>query len=125
KPHGIAANPAFDTFYITGQSGNFIYRMPVDKKEEQVSIDGNAISKSPSRDPHEIMMHPDNSKYFLTCETSDEIRVIERSTNKILDSIAVGKKPQEMAISKKLPYLFVSCQEDVISSGLFKGSVYV
>lgn len=125
KPHGIATNPGFDTFYITAQTGNYIYMMPVGGKEMKISIDGFPADIAHKLDPHEIIMAPDYSKYFLTCEMSDEIRVVERTTNKLLKVIPVGKKPQEMALSKELPYLFVTCIDDPVGSTLYKGSVYV
>lgn len=128
-PHGIATNPTFDTFYITGQNGNTVFKVVEKSSVKKISIDGNPpVSQifAGSPDPHEIMMTPDYSKYFLTCEKTFEVRVMDRLGDSLLKVITVGKKPQEMAISKTKPYLFVSCMEDDSKvSSLFKGSIYV
>ena len=130
NPHGIAANPTFDTFYITGQYGNTIYKVVQGASVQKISMDGKpSVTKSTpgvTPDAHEIIMAPDYSKYFLTCENTYEIRVMDRLGDSLLKAIPVGKKPQEMAVSKSKPYLFVSCMEDVSQvSALFKGSIYI
>lgn len=126
-PHGVAGNAAFDTFYVTSQFGNMIYKLTVGGDITPISIDGNPPSNRPSvkRDPHEIMMVPDRSKYFLSCDASNEIRVMDVKTDKVLDSIRVGIFPQTMAMSKTKPYLFVTCTEDNSTLAGFRGSVYV
>ncbi|MCB9044635.1 MAG: hypothetical protein H6550_00715 [Chitinophagales bacterium] len=129
NPHGIASNPTFDTFYITGQYGNTVYKVVQNAGVQKISMDGKpavTLSSDGTPDPHEIMMTPDYSKYFLTCEKTNEVRVMDRLGDSLLKVIPVGKKPQEMALCKSRSYLFVSCMEDVSQvSSLFKGSVYV
>lgn len=129
SPHGIAANRTFDTFYVTGQNGNTIYKVVQGAAPVRISIDGNppvTQSGMTTPNPHEIIMTPDYSKYFLTCQNTNEIRVMDRLKDSLLKTIPVGKKPQELAISKTQPYLFVTCIEDISQvSSLFRGSVYV
>ena len=48
----------------------------------------------------------------------------EEGTGKVIDSIPVGRLPQELAISRTQPYIFVSCMSDSLGSSSF-GSVYV
>lgn len=124
-PHGIASNADFSVFYITAQYGNVVYKLttsPVGLK--QITIDAaSPIFNAGARDPHEILMSPDYSKYFLTCEHSNEVRVMDAIGDTLLKVIPVGKMPQEMAISKTRPYVFVTCMEDD-AEGNYKGSVY-
>jgi DNA-binding beta-propeller fold protein YncE len=133
-PHGIASTANFDTVLVTAQYGNLIYRYrnaPLSPSYKTVSINGrppvatnNNDATSPN--PHEILMTPDYNKYFLTCQGTNEIRVLNAHTNAVLDSIPVGIFPQEMAISSTKPYLFVTCQEDNANTQPGrKGSVYV
>lgn len=130
NPHGIAANATFDTFFVTGQSGNSIYRMPLKGTGiETISlVNGmspvtSAYAGSPN--PHDMIMTPDYSKYFVTCEGSAEVRVMDAHTNKWLATIPVGTKPQELAISPKTKTIFVTCMEDVTDAGdKFRGSVF-
>jgi DNA-binding beta-propeller fold protein YncE len=126
-PHGIASNRSFDTFYVTAQYGNYVWKFSFGNTPffEQLSIDGMEPNTLPSRNPHEIMMAPDYSKYFLTCDKSNEVRVMSTSTDEVIDSISVGVFPQTMALSKSKPYLFVTCSEDYSSFSGFRGSVYV
>jgi DNA-binding beta-propeller fold protein YncE len=128
-PHGIASNTAFDTFYVTSQQGNTVYKFG-NGFYNRISINNDVPGYDQGTyDPHEIMMTPDHSKYFLTCESSNDIRVmLAHAPDTLLKVIPVGTKPQEMAMSLNpaTPYLFVTCMEDVNkSSGDLKGSVYV
>jgi DNA-binding beta-propeller fold protein YncE len=131
-PHGIASDATFDTCFITAQYGNLVYRYaPKIPDYRKVSIDGNPPAATNNGDnlspnPHEILMAPDYSKYFLTCQGTNEIRVMDAHTDQILKAIPVGTFPQEMALSHSKPYLFVTCMED--EAGALpgrKGSVYV
>ncbi len=126
-PHGVTSNAAFDTFFVTAQYGNVVYRFsPSGGSIKQISIDGNAPTFMPgTRDPHEIMMTPDFSKYFLTCEASDEVRVMDAYTDTLIHVFNLGIKPQEIAMSRKLPYVFITCMEDVSPFPRARGSVYV
>jgi DNA-binding beta-propeller fold protein YncE len=132
-PHGIAANPSFDTFYVTSQYGNAMYKLSLDgflndllSMDEHPPVVTNVSSAL--LDPHEILMAPDYSKYFITCERSNEVRVMSRANDDLLKVIPVGARPQEFAISRTKPYLFVTCMDDLptqVGNVTFVGSVYV
>jgi DNA-binding beta-propeller fold protein YncE len=127
NPHGIASNASFDTFYITGQFGNTIYRLLMNGNVRKYSLDDNEPNiLNSGLNPHEIITSPDYSKYFVSCQNSNEVRVMDRKTNTLLKTIPVGNMPQEFSISKKQPYIFVSCEEDILPDYFgFKGSIYV
>ncbi|RYE26170.1 MAG: hypothetical protein EOP51_01395 [Sphingobacteriales bacterium] len=133
--HGIVANDEFNSFYVTQQIGNNIYK--VNMSPENPFPDFETINIKPESDsanPHEIIMTPDKSKLFISCQASDEIRVVSTATNALVTdqpyTINVGRKPQELAISTKMPYLFVTCMEQPLpefstSQVKFRGSIYV
>ncbi|GAA4450138.1 c-type cytochrome domain-containing protein [Rurimicrobium arvi] len=127
NPHGIECNAAFDTFYVTAQFGNTVYRLTRSGRVKELSIDGNDPNhKADTYNPHEIMMTPDRSRYFLTCQTSNEVRVMDTKTGALLKVIPVGTFPQEIALSHSKPYMIISCQEDITPEYPgYKGSVYV
>jgi DNA-binding beta-propeller fold protein YncE len=127
NPHGIASNAAFDTFLISSQRGNTVYRLTKKGNVRLFSIDGEEPNfNNQTIDPHEIIMSPDRTKYFLTCEASNEVRVMDVKTNTLLKVIPLGTKPQEFAMSHVLPYLFVSCEEEqTLEFPNFKGAIYV
>jgi DNA-binding beta-propeller fold protein YncE len=132
-PHGLASNAAFDTCFVTAQYGNVVYRWaPEVPSYRVVSIDAKPPVATGSNDktspnPHEILMAPDYSKYFLSCEGTNEVRVLDAHSDAILKAIPVGAFPQELAISHSMPYLFVTCMEDAGGTVLAgrRGSVYV
>lgn len=126
NPHGIAATPGFDTIFVTAQYGNSVFKLYPNGSYKIVSIDGAANTYGVGvRDPHEIMLTPDGSKYFLTCEWSNEIRVLDARTDEILAVIPVPKKPQEIALSRTKPYMLITCMEAESTTAGAKGAVVV
>jgi YVTN family beta-propeller protein len=129
-PHGITSTMAFDTFFITAQYGNVIYRFSANQlKLKQISLDGNppvasTSSTSASPNPHEILMVPDFSRYFVTCQGTNQVKVLDAHKDSVIATIPVGSFPQEMAISRIRPYIFVTCMEDNSPNPGMKGSVY-
>lgn len=127
SPHGLASNPTFDTFWVTAQYGNTIYRITKKGNIKKISIDAHEPNYNANTlDPHEIIFSPDRSKYFVSCQASNEVRVLDAHSNALLKVIPVGTFPQEFAISLKQPYLFLTCQNELSTLfPSFVGSVYV
>jgi DNA-binding beta-propeller fold protein YncE len=127
NPHAIASTPGFDTFFVTEQYGNTIYKMNLKGYSKKISIDGKDPNNlNQTYDPHAILMSPDHSKYFVTCQASNEVRVMDAHSDTLIQSILVGTFPQELVISKSYPYILVSCEEDINADyPAFKGSVYI
>ena len=113
QPHGIESNVAFDTFYVTAQKGNIVYKITKTSSPKSVSIDGQPTNLSNvGPNPHEIMMTPDHSKYFLTCENSNEVRVMDAHGDTLIKNFpGLPTKPQELTMSKVQPYMFATCME--------------
>ena len=129
-PHGITSNATYDTFFITAQIGNVVYKINRSASlYKMISLDGNPPSTSTASgtapNPHEILMTPDHSRYFVTCQTTNEVRVMDAHADTLITAIPVGIFPQEMAISTTHPYIFVTCQEDISMIPGRKGSVYM
>lgn len=128
-PHGIAYSKTGDTIYITAQYGNMIYRfIPSLPKVDKISLEKGKLPVTTSKllDPHEIMMSPDYTKYFITCEASNELRVMDAATDTLLKVIPMGVYPLEFSFSIKRNRLYVVNQEDPNPKYPgFKGSVYV
>ncbi len=135
-PHGIASNPTFDTFFTTLQYGNAVIRYSCNPlKFKFISVNGQTPGSTDSTDhtspnPHQVIMAPDYSRYFVTCQHTQNlpgtVSVIDAHTDAIDTQITVGSYPQEMAISTSKNYLFVACMEDYDNpnAGML-GSVYV
>lgn len=125
--HGIVLNNTNDTLYITRQTGNYIFTIDTALNGfNEVTIDGSGIpNQTSSLDPHEITFSPDDSKYFVTCQASNEVRVLSKVGNTLLQIIPTGAYPLEMAKSITKNKLFVSCLNDPNSNTNTLGSVTV
>jgi DNA-binding beta-propeller fold protein YncE len=128
-PHGIEISATGDTLYVTSQFGNTFYRfIPGAFRNDAISlVKGQAPNfASNTYDPHEVIFSPDRSKYFFTCQSSNEVRVFDASADTLLKVIPVGKFPLEFAISESKNLLFVSCSEEPNPTfPILKGSVDV
>lgn len=124
-PESIASGSS-GTLYITERFGNTICKLPANGSIQKISIDGKPLTTIPSDstpNPYRILMSADNSKYFVTCENTSEVRIFDAQTDNLLKVIPVGRMPQEMALSRVQPYLFVTCLNDTVGSGMV-GSIY-
>jgi YVTN family beta-propeller protein len=132
-PHGIESNATFDTFFATLQYGNVVnkYTFNGGYHKKYVSVDGKPANISTPTDsatpnPHQIIMSPDHSRYFVTCQSTNEVRVIDAFADTVIAAIPVGTFPQEMDLSPTKGYLFVACMEDAANPQPGRhGSVYV
>ncbi len=128
-PHGSLINQTNDILYVTAQHGNFIYKIDISDIDnpiiDKVSLNGVSPTVISWLDPHEVEMTPDGSKYFLTCQESNEVRVLSTDDDSLIATIPTGDFPQEMSISTTTPYLFVSCTEDISTYPGKNGSVHI
>ncbi len=133
NPHGLAYKDDTHTLYITSQYGNTLYKLKLDNTDYTItdfstrSIQpGTLPNTTPNTlDPHEILFAPDESKYFITCQASNEVRVFQTSNDSLLSIIPVGIYPLEMALSLSQPYLVVTCEETPSTNPRIKGSVQI
>lgn len=129
-PHAVASVPTFDTFFITAQYGNVVYKVSASGLlYKQVSLNGappvtSTDTSSGGQNPHDIIMSPDNTRYFVTCQGTNEVVVMDARKDTVIAHIPVGAYPQEIAISATMPYIFVTCMEDATPLPGMKGSVY-
>ena len=68
-----------NTLYVTSQSGNYIYKVDTGLTTfNQVVLDLSGIPNNTAGtlDPHEIVFSLDGTTYFVTCQASNEIRVM-------------------------------------------------
>ena len=125
--HGIALNKTNDTLYITRQTGNYIYKIDTALNGfNEVAIDGSGIPNQTSLlDPHEIIFSPDGLMYFVTCQKSNEVRVINTTGDVFIQAIATGQYPLEITKSAIKNKLYVTCQDEPTASPKAKGCVTV
>lgn len=128
--HGSWINKEGTTLYVTAQNGNHIDKFDISNLSfitfDEISLQPGYSPNNNSHllDPHEIMMSPDESKYFVTCEWSNEVRVMDAHTDTLIKVIPVHEFPLEMAISLKYNYMFVTCENEPCGT-LCEGAVDV
>jgi DNA-binding beta-propeller fold protein YncE len=114
--HGSCLSPDGQFLYVTSQLQNRIFKIPVNDFSLYTEIVMNSSFPSTLQgitDPHEVIFAPDGSKYFVSCNTSNEVRVFDSSSDTLISVIPTGQFPVEFSLSAQHPYLFVSCMEDV------------
>lgn len=125
-PHGSALNSSNDILYVTQQSNSSkIYKIPVADFSSFSEI--NLYSTPPPKflNSHELRFTPDGSKYFVTCQGTDEVRVFDASNDALIKIIPVGNAPSELSFSKTTDHLFVTCMDDTITFPGKRGSVAI
>ncbi len=126
-PHGIALNPDNDSLYVTAQQSNYIFTLDTSLTAyptQSISLDGSPITNLSSLDPHEIALSPDKQNFFITCQGSNEVKVLSIATQTVTKTFNVGTYPLEMSFTSTAKHkLYVTCMEDVTSFPGFHGSV--
>jgi DNA-binding beta-propeller fold protein YncE len=129
SPHGGFVSMDGRYLYLTCQTGNFIYKIDLnsapfyDQETKVVVVPGQPVSSSSPHQPHEAQLAPDGTKYFVSCQGTNEVRAFQTSNDSLLAVIPVGAFPQEFSSSVNYPYIFVSCTEEPVSATQH-GSVY-
>lgn len=128
-PHGSWVNKAGTTLYVSSQSGNYIYKFDVTNPDfpevEQIVL---KPGQSPNNiagtlDPHEVILSPDESKYFVSCQASNEVRVFDAATDTLIKVIPTNQYPLEFAISTAKNLLFVTCEYEPCDQDKCQGAV--
>lgn len=117
SPHGLALSNDNKYLYVARQVGNHLYKVnitdPMDPEVETVQLEpGQMPGQLPAYNPHEIIFIPDGTKYFVSCEGTNEIRIFNAVNDTLIDILQVGEFPQEMAVSTTTDYLLVTNMED-------------
>ncbi len=112
--HGVALNKTNDTIYITRQTGNYIYKIDTafNTGFQEISLNGLTPNQTSSLDPHEIIFSPDGTKYFVSCQASNQVRVMRTAGDSLLQIINTGQYPLEFAKSVSKNKLYVTCQNE-------------
>lgn len=126
-PHGSALNSTNDTLYVTQQTNSSkIYKIPVADFSAYSEV--NLFTGAPpatALNSHEIRFNPTGTKYFVTCQGTSEVRVMQTSNDSLLSIIPVGALPSEMSVSNTTPFLYVTCVEDTLTFPGKRGSVAI
>ena len=72
-----------------------------------------AASQSPANEqeyasPLEILLSPDGTRLYVLCQQSEDVRVLDAGSYKVIGTVAVGRVPRGMALSRAGDRLFVT-----------------
>lgn len=120
-PHGNAINYNGTLAYITSQQGNFIYKVdltdPFNPGIQHIPLQtGEFPSTNGIYKPYEVEFSPDYTKYYVTCQGTNELRIFQASNDSLLEVIPTSGVPQLVSFSENFPYVFITCMEDVDNS---------
>ncbi|MFN8397236.1 MAG: hypothetical protein U0176_21615 [Bacteroidia bacterium] len=124
KVHGSAAHPMMRRFYITEQEGDGLWYLDYDSTGAIQGYDHiDLVRGVPPHNgaarlgPHEVYFIPDGSKYFVTCQYANEVRIYRTSDDQLLSVINVGNQPVEFGIAPSKHLIFVTVMEDQTTFG--------
>lgn len=128
-PHGSALSHDGKLAYITCQQGNFIYKMdlsdPYNPEQTMIPLSpGTLPTPIGLHKPYEVEFSPDYSKYFVSCQGTNEIRVFSTYNDSLTDILETSGVPQLISFSPRNDLLFVTCMADSGNSST-KSSVEV
>ena len=133
-PHGVALSNDNKKLYVASQFGNFLYKLTFEAPYSytnpnfdnlKISLDGNPPNNSFSLDPHDIVFTNDGSNCLITCQRSNELRILNTSTEQIVAVVPTGIFPQEVVFDYKRNHAYVSCPEDTIAFPGKRGCISV
>jgi DNA-binding beta-propeller fold protein YncE len=130
SPQGVSVTDNSDAVFIGFKSGNFLYKMDISDMlnatiDTVVLEAGQPASTISKYDPKIVFLHPNQSKYFVICPGTNEVRVLDASTDNLIAVIATGTYPQSFSYSSSFDYLFIANTEDTVSFAGKRGSVSV
>jgi YVTN family beta-propeller protein len=108
-PHGITVDQQDQYIYVGSQTGNFVTRFNADLTGALEIPLESEVKYHSSLDPHDLMFSPDGSSLYITCQGTDEVRVLNLNTNAVSAVIPTGDYPQEIIYSARTNQYFVSC----------------
>ncbi len=118
SPHGIALSSDGSTLWVASNQASHFFKIETNRfGEENYQPDNFRIgSDVPSSyeindgfyNALELELSHDNTKLFISCSNSNEIRVFDTSTGDSLDSFSVGMMPWHFQLSKDDSQLFVA-----------------
>jgi YVTN family beta-propeller protein len=131
-PHAVMLSKNDKIHYVFGQEGNQFQKWIMDPDSQASAQNPNYTDVETMNGtfgallkPHDAILHPDGSKYYVSCQNTDEVRVYNTANDALLAVIPTGNFPQELALSAKRNLLFVSCMEDENTFINTKGSLFV
>jgi YVTN family beta-propeller protein len=103
-PGNIALDPVNGLFYMVEWYGGYLY---------ELSADGTTVLRSQDLGSSlwQLVVDPDGSHVYVTDRSTDQVRVIDRTTLTQTSAVAVGDDPWGIDITPDGAKLYVACED--------------
>lgn len=105
SPAGLDIDEKKQLLYVVTKENNSLYIVNLLTKQTLPPI------KLPA-EAFTCLLSPDRKKLYISCWGCDKVLVLDTETQTIVQQISVGDNPNELCLSKKGDYLFVSNAND-------------
>lgn len=100
RPHGIQISPDGRELWATGNSSdNLLVVNLADQSTELVQLNNQPPGSGFQLLPYQTVMTSDDRYVYVSCQQSNDVRVVDRATRSVVKSIPVGQWPLILAIS--------------------------
>ncbi|MEY4110961.1 MAG: hypothetical protein RLZZ46_1316 [Bacteroidota bacterium] len=126
-PHAIALIPGKKQLMVFNQEGSQYYIIDFSASIKFPEISDSTMNGAQGKilKPHDIVFSEDGNEYYVSCQATDEVRIFDTESHKLLGIIPTGTFPQELALDPVNRLLYVTCMEDKNSFPGKRGSVYI
>jgi YVTN family beta-propeller protein len=108
KPHGVQITPDGRQVYITGNlSDNVIVLDLASGSLDPIWLDPANPGVGTSLQPYQTVMTRDNKYAYVSCQLTNDVRVIDRDSLKMVKRIPVGTFPLILAITPDDRFIYV------------------
>jgi len=109
KPHGVELTPDGKQLYITGNlSDNVIVLDLASGAMDPIWLDPANPAVGTTFQPYQTAMTRDNKYAYVSCQLTNEVRVIDRDSMKVVKSIPVGTFPLILAVTPDDRFVYVA-----------------
>jgi YVTN family beta-propeller protein len=109
KPHGVQLTPDGKQLYITGNlSDNIIVLDLATGSLDPIWLDPAHPAVGTNFQPYQTAMTRDNKFVYVSCQLTNEVRVIDRDSMKVVKSIPVGTFPLILAVTPDDRFVYVA-----------------
>ncbi|MEM7035355.1 MAG: c-type cytochrome domain-containing protein [Bacteroidota bacterium] len=125
-PHfsnGIALHPSRSQVYLAGVESSDIFVYDYDAAGQLLGmqqidmVQGRNVPASGYLWVNDFFFHPNGEVYYITCQGTGEIRVVDAANDSVINVISVAAGPSEFAYDATTNRLFVSCTEEQAMHG--------
>ncbi|TAK62496.1 MAG: hypothetical protein EPO24_04895 [Bacteroidetes bacterium] len=113
KPHGVQFTPDYSELWVTGNFSDniMVAHVGVVTTTEMIPLIPNDTlppGTGGRLQPYQTAITSDGRYVYVTCQISNEVRVIDRDSMKVTRIIAVGQRPLILAISPDDQYVYTA-----------------